>query len=431
MEQMTGYSAEEALGQPCSLLECPKCPNEEVFCQENCPLFQAGEVEHVETCIRRRDGAQVSVLKSARLLYDDTGEIVGTVENLTDVTSVRRLENEVSHLRQVVQARFEFHNIVGKSPGMQELFQRIELAAASMATVLVQGETGTGKELVAKAIHYHSDQRSGPMVSVNCSALSESLLESELFGHVKGAFTGAIQDYVGRFERADGGTIFLDEVSEIPASVQVKLLRVLQEREFERVGESQPRKVDVRVIAATNRDLRHHVDEGHFRQDLFYRLKVFPVELPPLRERKEDIPLLVERFIAQFNQSTGKEIGTLSSEAMRIVMDYCWMGNVRELENAIEHAFVTCPGGEIGPFDLPVEVRRVDLRRAICDVGDTLSSPASEMVPPNAGNTRDELTALLEACNWNKAEAGRRLGITRTSVWRRMKRLEIPLDRKS
>jgi transcriptional regulator with GAF, ATPase, and Fis domain len=323
---------------------------------------------------------------------------------------------------------------------MREVFGLIEMAAASPVTVLVQGETGTGKELVAKAIHYQSARRDGPLVSVNCSALTESLLESELFGHVRGAFTGAVGDRPGRFELASGGSLFLDEVGEIPPLVQVKLLRVLQERTIERVGESRPRNVDVRLIAATHRDLRTLVREGAFREDLFYRLKVFPIQLPPLRERKEDIPLLVARFIERFRETTGKRVSGLSPDATRIVMDYCWPGNVRELENAIEHAFVTCPGGAIGPFDLPIEIRRVELKRQLC--GDASGAPtpgpsAQENAPAREPAsvvrrkrpvTRQELLEALEASGWNKAEAGRRLGITRTSVWRRMKALDIPLE---
>ncbi|NIA13276.1 MAG: PAS domain S-box protein [Nitrospiraceae bacterium] len=428
MERMSGYSAEEAVGRPCALLNCETCP-EEADVPAQCRLFQLGEIDNVETTIQRKDGKRIAVLKSARVLHNAQGEAVGTVETLTDISSVRLLQREVSRLRGEIEERFEFHNIIGKSPGMREVFSQIEMAAASEATILIQGETGTGKELVAKAIHYHSERKDGPLVTVNCSALSESLLESELFGHVQGAFTGAVKDYIGRFERAHGGTVFLDEVGELPPNVQVKLLRVLQEREFERVGESTPRPVDVRVIAATHRDLRERVREGAFREDLFYRLKVFPIHLPPLRERKEDIGLLLRRFIDQFNERTGKHIEGLSPDALRIVLDYCWRGNVRELENAVEHAFVTCPGGEIGPFDLPVEVRRVELANAICRESAPANAPPPASTPRRAKPTsREELIALLDECAWNKAEAARRLGLTRTSVWRRMKKLGIPLD---
>lgn len=428
MTEMSGYSAQEAIGQSCFMLKCETC-EEYTFSPDECPIFKSGEVRDIETCIRRKDGLAVPVTKSTRMLRDSSGSVVGAVETLNCLSEVRQLEMEVSRLRGEIQERFQFDNIVGKSAPMQEVFNLIELAAASNATVLIQGETGTGKELVAKAIHYHGDRRDASMVSVNCSALSESLLESELFGHVEGAFTGAVRDHVGRFERAHGGTIFLDEVSEIPASVQVKLLRVLQEREYERVGESEPRKVDVRVIAATSKDLRDMAERDRFREDLFYRLKVFPIQLPPLRERKDDLQPLVSHFITRFNASTGKAIAGLTPDAMRIVMDYCWRGNVRELENAIEHAFVTCATNDIGPFDLPVEIRRVELRQSICErlnSAPPLPTPSLARSKPSPA-TREQLLTLLDECGWNKAEVGRRLGITRTTVWRRMKTFGIPL----
>jgi PAS domain S-box-containing protein len=435
MERITGHSPGEAIGRSCAFLH-DGCDDVDVSSLPpfTCDLFKAESVDKAETVIRNAAGEEVHVIAAGRVIRNDDGEQMGAVITLTDITSLRRLETEMSQLRREVTGRFEFHNIVGKSPQMREIFNLVELAAASPVTVLITGETGTGKEVVAKAIHYHSERKEGPLVRVNCSALSESLLESELFGHAKGAFTGAIKDYVGRFERANSGTIFLDEVGDIPPLVQVKLLRVLQERELERVGESIPRKVDVRVIAATHRNLRELVRRGEFREDLFYRLKVFPIHVPPLRERKEDIDPLIKRFIAQFNEETGKSIQGLTPDAIRMVMDYCWPGNVRELENAIEHAFVTCNGAFIGPFDLPIEIRRVELKRQLCEEAGQLDGFAipgtySEMASRRKrGNTREELMAVLDACGWNKAEAARRLGITRTSIWRRMKKLGVPLE---
>lgn len=431
MAELTGYSAAEAIGQRCSLLSPHQQPRETPPAGVlDCDVFGKGMVNGLERLIRRKDGATVPVIANGRALRDEQGEPLAAVFTLTDASSLRRLEDEVAQLRGAIQQRYEFHNIVGHSAQMREVFSLIELAAASLATVLVTGETGTGKELVAKAIHYHSDRRDGPMVSVNCSALSASLLESELFGHVKGAFTGAVKDHAGRFERADGGTLFLDEVGEIPPVVQVKLLRALQEREIERVGGAVPRSINVRVIAATHRDLRRMVRQGDFREDLYYRLKVFAIPLPPLRERKEDIPPLVERFIERFNEQTGKAITGLAPEAMRIVMDHCWPGNVRELENAIEHAFVTCPGPEITPLDLPVELREHHLRNESCPPQDedSASDPAVRRPGRRQRTSREELLHLLEECGWNKAEVARRLGITRTSVWRRMRKLGLPLQ---
>ncbi len=426
MERLTGYTDEEVIGRCCTFLrkECQESTRVRRHVLD-CELYGSGVTDNRETFICRKDGREVPVIASARVMRDEEGETLGAVVTLKDVSSLKLLEIELARLRREVEERREFHNIVGKSHRMQEIFNLIELAAACQVTVLIQGETGTGKELVARAIHYHSDRQHGPLVIVNCSALSESLLESELFGHVRGAFTGAIHDHVGRFERAHRGTIFLDEIGDIPPVVQIKLLRVLQEKEFDRVGDSAPRQVDVRVIAATNRDLWTLVEQGKFRDDLYYRLKVFPIALPPLRERKEDFDLLVKHFIARFNQETGKKVLGLSPDAMRIVMDYPWPGNVRELENAIEHAFVTCPGGYIGPFDLPIEIRRAELRRHPTDGGEAAhAARPMRRKPP----TPEQFIQLLEECAWNKSEVARRLTIARTSVWRHMKRLGLPLQ---
>ena len=430
MERLTGYSRDDAVGKPCGVFTWLQRDVDEETAKEAmyCQLFAAGSFDRTELTILCKDGSTLPVLISARVLKGPGDMPAGAVITVTDISTLRRLESEVTLLRREMEQRYEFHNIVGKSPAMRELFNLVELAAASQTTALIYGETGTGKELVAKAIHYHSDRRAGPLVSVNCAALSETLVESELFGHVRGSFTGALKDHTGRFEHAHGGTIFLDEVGEIPLALQVKLLRVIQEREIERIGESKPRKVDVRIIAATHRDLRERVQQGLFREDLFYRLQVFPIYLPPLRERKEDIQLLIESFIRKFNDRTGKVISGIDSDAMRMMLDYTWPGNVRELENAIEHAFVTCAGGAIGPFDLPIEIRRAELPKLGPPSAVAAKPDLRSTSPKRRGATKDELTALLRECGWNKSEAARRLGITRTQVWRRMIQLGIPLD---
>jgi PAS domain S-box-containing protein len=421
MERLTGYSAAEMLGNSCTVLRCNRGDvKSQILGMLDCEASARGQVEGQEVLIRRKDGGDIALMVSARMMQDDTGAVEGTVVTFTDISHLRQLESENRHLRELAREEASFHNIVGRSARMREVFRLIELAAASDESILILGETGTGKELVARAIHFHSSRREGPLVSVNCSALSESLLESELFGHVKGAFTGAIRDYVGRFESAGGGTLFLDEIGELPPLVQVKLLRVLQEHTVERVGEGLPRKVDVRVIAATHRDLREQLRLGEFREDLFYRLNVFPIRLPALRDRKEDLELLLAHFIDKFQKRTGKTITGLAPDALRILMDHNWPGNVRELENAVAHAFVTCPGGLIGPFDLPIELRQVELRVPS-------SSPRMTAEPIHGPVSREALLRLLEECDWNKAEVARRLDMDRTSVWRRMKSLDIPL----
>jgi two-component system, NtrC family, response regulator HydG len=433
MEKLTGYRAEEAVGQPCSFLECSQfLAQRTAGGRIECALL-SGEskgVEQHECTVTARDGTRVPVLKNARAIRTDDGTITGVVETVTDISALKRLEQEVSVLRRSAPAGRGMGRLIGASKCMQDVYERIRLAAGSNATVLVHGDTGSGKELIAEAIHTEGDRAAGPFVKVNCSALTENLLESELFGHVRGAFTGAVRDKVGRFEAADGGTIFLDEIGDISPLIQLKLLRVLQEREFERVGESTSRKVDVRVVAATHRDLRALVRQGEFREDLYYRVRVFDIGVPPLRERREDIPLLVETFIQRFKVETGKNISRISPEVNYCLMDYCWPGNVRELEHAIEHAFVTCQGDCINLFDLPVEIRMTELRAATCRSAGTepgRSAPPDDVRPYRA-DTREGLLGALEAARWNKARAARLLGITRTTVWRKMKQWDIPLD---
>jgi transcriptional regulator with GAF, ATPase, and Fis domain len=319
--------------------------------------------------------------------------------------------------------KYRLENLIGKSHEMQKVFAAINAAAASDATVLIMGESGTGKELVAGAIHQLSARKTCPLVAVNCSALTESLLESELFGHVKGAFTGAARSRMGRFEEANGGTVFLDEIGEISPYIQVKLLRVLQEREIERVGDSKSRRINIRIIAATNRDLYGRVREGLFRDDLYYRLKVFPIVLPPLKKRKEDIPLLTQHFIDRQNRKSGKNIKGMSQYAMRLFLDHAWPGNVRELENAIEHAFVLCNRNQIEISDLPIEIR---LPGEECRTGG-VAGDADRKTGIGKNLSKEELTELLKASHWNKAEAARRLGVSRTAVWKYMKKWDIPL----
>jgi len=429
MERITGYSATEAIGKSCMFLSFSRCFSNTCPTGINqCGILERSAVDAKECFLRHKDGHDVSVVKSARTVREQ-GSIRGVVETVTDMTELQKARRKAEEARFRLGELHRFENIIGKSHLMQEVFSALKAVAGSEATVLIQGESGTGKELAAGAIHYNSERNSGPFVSVNCSALSESLLESELFGHVKGAFTGAARDRSGRFEEAHGGTLFLDEIGEINPFIQLKLLRVLQEREIERVGESRKRKIDIRIIAATNKNLYDLVKSGGFREDLYYRLKVFPIHLPPLRKRKEDIPLLISDFIRFQNQKTGKQIAGISQSAMRILMDYTWPGNVRELENAIEHAFVLCDSGNIDIFDLPVEVRQFALTNNLRQPAALKGMPATSRTALTKKLTRESLLEILEESDWNKAEAARRVGVSRTAIWKYMKKWEIPLKR--
>jgi len=376
--------------------------------------------------LKNKNGHNVSVTKNARVIRNNNKEIIGIVEAVTDLTELKNARLQMEEATRRLGELNHLGGIIAKSQIMQNVFSFIKASAASDTTILIQGESGTGKELVAEAIHSIGKRRDKPMVTVNCSALPESLLESELFGHVKGAFTGASQDRVGRFEQADGGTIFLDEIGEIAPYIQVKLLRVLQQKEIERVGESRKRKVNIRVITALNKNLKFLVDAGSFREDLYYRLKVFPIYLPPLRERKEDIPLLVNHFIKMNNAKSNVNVKGISKSALKALMDCDWPGNIRELANAIEHAFVLCSGREIYISDLPFEIRTPS---AMTTSGvSNLRGQPQPLRPLHQKLTKEILVHHLHESNWNKAEVGRRVGLSRASIWKYMKKWDIPLQ---
>lgn len=328
-----------------------------------------------------------------------------------------QLKSENRELKKKVGQKFLVENIIGHSSLMKEVFARIEKVASSSTTALLRGESGTGKELVAQAIHYHSPRKDGPFVKAVCAALPEALLESELFGHVKGAFTGAIQNRMGRFEAANGGTIFLDEIGDIPLTTQVKLLRVLQERQFEKVGDSTTNTVDVRVIAATNKNLEEALKNGTFREDLYYRLNVVSINLPPLRARKDDIPLLINYFLDRIAKTQKIPLPQLAPTTLQILLEYSWPGNIRELENAIEHALVMGNRETIYPADLPITVQSGQIPRdtaSALDNGKTLEDMEKQM-----------LINALQRSNHNQTKAAEILGITRRTLSYRMKKYEI------
>jgi len=351
---------------------------------------------------------RIFTLNTAPLCQAD-GEGIGAVMVVRDETRLHQLECRLDE-------RGRFHRLVGSSPPMQALYDLLEKLAPVPTTVLVTGESGTGKELVAEALHHMGPRKAGPLIKVNCAALSENLLESELFGHVRGAFTGAVKDTPGRFEKARGGTIFLDEIGDISPRMQVRLLRVLQEKTIERVGDSRPIPVDVRVIAATHQNLTEKIRRGEFREDLFFRLKVVNVIMPPLRDRRADLPLLVSHFIAAFNKKFDRRVRGIAPAVERLFMTYPWPGNVRELEHAMEHAFILCRSSCIDVADLPPELTA----QAI---------PAEKTKPPADPDTLAQaITAALTQAGGNKAKAARLLNISRRTLYRKLEELGMSLD---
>ncbi len=361
---------------------------------------------NIECMNTKRDHQLVSI--NSWPILDQDGGLTGAVMGIRDITMLNDLQKEL-------QEKHQFHNIIGRSNKMQAVYSLLKNLTDLDTTVLVTGESGTGKELVARAVHYEGQRSLKPFVAVDCSALAENLLESELFGHVQGAFTGAVKDKIGRFEAAQGGTILLDEIGDISPLIQLKLLRVLQEKVVERVGEHVHRKVDARIIACTNKNLKEKVARGEFREDLFYRLKVVQVELPPLRKRLEDLPLLVDHFIAVFNKRFSKKIKGVSQEVLSLFMCYRWPGNIRELEHAIEHAFILCRSTLITLAHLPQDVvGAIDQNRYL-------------MPHLHSGEKRitvDDINAVLKKTDGNKAKAARLLGIHRRTLYRKLDSLK-------
>jgi len=335
---------------------------------------------------------------------------------------VHRLREENRSLREALGERFQFRNIVARSPKMQEVLATVERVAPTNSTVLLGGESGVGKDLIARAIHEHSRRAAGPFIKINCTAIPENLLESELFGYERGAFTGAITSKPGKFELADKGTLFLDEIGDVPGSIQVKLLHVLQDREFERLGGTKTLKVDVRVVAATNQDLRAALEQGTFREDLYYRLNVVPISIPPLRERKEEIPYLVDHFIARFARESGKPLAGITPAALKLLLDFHWPGNVRELENIIERAVALSAGTVI---DAP------DIRLDIAVSGPTPNAAGGSIPFPPDGTTLEQfedeiIREALRRAGGNKSQAARLLGLSRNALRYRLSKLGVP-----
>jgi transcriptional regulator with PAS, ATPase and Fis domain len=419
VEALTGYSLQELIGRSCRILDCTGCKIiGKGSGRDWCGLYRSGGVKAKRCTITSKEHRTISVIKNASILYDENERAIGAVETIKDMSEIVRQQDEIHTLRRTLQLENGYHGILGRSPVMTALFEMIEDVALTQSPVLINGESGTGKELAARAIHEVSDRRDKPYIKVNCAALNENLLESELFGHAKGSYTGADRARVGRFEAAHEGTIFLDEIGDIPLSTQVKLLRVLEDKEIERVGEQTPIKVDVRIVSATNKNLEELIEKGLFREDLFFRINVFPIRCPALRERVEDIPAIVQSFIRQNAAKTGKNILGLTPEAMEKMTVYNWPGNVRELRNAVEYAFVLCPSGGIGVRHLPPKV-----------LGDTLGCPLPHCPQGKGKLEKEELLQALRQSHGNQSEASRILGVSRVTVWKRIKKHGIDVKK--
>jgi PAS domain S-box-containing protein len=407
-EEITGIPREEAIGRRCS----------DVFrasmCEGSCALQHTMEngtpIINRSAFIVDANGNRIPVSVSTALLKNKAGTILGGAETFRDLSLVEELRKEL-------KGRYKVGDLVSRSPAMRKIFEILPMLAASESTVLVQGETGTGKEVIARAIHNQSARHEKPFVAVNCGALPDTLLESELFGYKAGAFTGATRDKPGRFQMAQGGTLFLDEIGEISSALQVRLLRVLQEKMVEPLGGTHSVKADVRVIAVTNQNLAMAVKKGTFRQDLFYRINVVKIDLPPLRMRKEDIPLLADHFIERFNRLQKKSISGITSELMAFLMAHDYPGNIRELENMIEHAFILCTTGTIAPRHLP-EDYMVERQRT--------KKQSDINVALKVVETQTIREALKRNHN-NRAATAQELGIHKSTLFRKMKALGIPL----
>jgi len=408
-EEITGYRKEDVIGKECSIFHCDTCMvlDKSGGCRDS-QLEETGAIYNRKCRIRTASGKSVLLLKNAVMLRDDRGEILGTVESMTDITSLYNKEMELQELKEELRQDYWFMGLLGKSAPMQRLYEHVRNAAVSEAPVLIIGESGSGKNLVAHAIHKLSRRRDGPFIQMNCASLNEQLLESELFGHKKGSFTGAVSDRIGRFEAAHEGGIFLDEIGDMPMTMQVKLLRVLEEKVVERVGDHKPIPVNIRLISATNKDLASLIHAGKFREDLLYRINSIVINVPPLRERREDIPLIALHYLRKISSVNNKEIRSISPSAMEILMDFPWPGNVRRLINALEHSAATCKSDTLEVLDLPDYLtyeKKTETNESRIDI--------------------EEIRSTLSLYKGNRTLAAKHLGISRVTLWKRLKALGI------
>lgn len=413
-ERITGYSLEDVKGQTCHMFEGVECKGFNGLSQLlGSSSSETTGMEDLECRAYSKTSQELHLLGSVRLLRNGSGNVYGAIGAFTEITAILKAK--------AVQPRTlsseGLGGLVGTSPAMEEIFRRIRLAADSDVTTLITGDSGTGKELAARAIHSLSDRRDSPFIAINCSAIPETLLESELFGHVKGSFTGATRDRCGVFETANGGTLFLDEIGDISPLLQLKLLRVLQEREIRRVGDERTIPVDVRVVTATNCDLMERIADGLVREDFYYRIRVFDVRMPALRERASDIPLLAQHFVEEIAQTRGKLARGIARDALETLVRYPWPGNVRELRNALEHAMVVQLGDHVGLLDLPEEVRR----------GARVPPNGREnhSFTPNQEAERLRILQALETNVWHRTRTAQSLGVSRVTLWKKIRRYQL------
>ncbi|MFZ1517573.1 MAG: sigma 54-interacting transcriptional regulator [Ignavibacteriaceae bacterium] len=407
-EKITGYKKNEAIGKKCwDIFNSQFCRN---GCHMEQTMLKSKATIGNELEIIHKTGSKVPIRVNSNILINNKNESIGAVETFIDISEIRNLSE---HLSEV----YKYENIVGRNKEIKQIINVLESVSQTDSSVLITGESGTGKELAARAIHINSSRHSGPFIAINCSAFVESLIESELFGHEKGAFTGAIKTKIGKFEIAKGGTLFLDEIGDLSPSIQTKLLRVIETREFERVGGNKPIKVEARIIAATNKILYEEIKAGRFREDLFYRINVINIHLPPLRERMDDFPLIVNHFIELFNKKFNKQIKQFSSQAFDILVDYEWPGNIRELENVIEHCFVLCSDSIIQVECLPKRLREQKKKLSISSIAKQKNGFKDV--------ERELIISVLEKHNGNRTKVAKELNINPSTLWRKIKKLGI------
>ena len=419
--RITGYSSADVEGKSCHILEGQNCkgfsslreflehpsPNPWAICNQECKVLG-------------KDGRELYLFGNVSLIRDERGHVAGAVGTFTDLTEFISNKQQLDVLKDQTKTVGKFEQLVGKSSIMQDVYRRLRLAAQSEVPILLTGETGTGKELAARAIHSLSSRKDHAFCAINCSAIPETLLESELFGHVKGSFTGAVRDKIGVFLAADGGTLFLDEIGDTSSLLQLKLLRVLQEKEIRRVGDEKSCKVNVRLMTATNRVLKEQIKNGAMREDFYYRICVFEIGLPPLRDRREDIPQLVNHFIMEGNKDHHREVNGISRDALHRLMDYSWPGNVRELKNAIEHGFVTVSGRSMTIFDLPRDIRNL--------LGGYPKESSADSLPGEDEFEKDQILEALRQSGGHRGRAAKELGMSRVTLWKKINHYEIQVS---